>query len=69
MITITLTEAEAARICYALAAEASESNRKAWSEKRKGTLSVASGRLQLIHEAARDEALGIVRRIEAEIGA
>lgn len=67
MITLNLTEAEAARICYALEAEATESNRKAWAEKKNGALSVASGRLQMIHEAARDEALGIVRRIEAEV--
>jgi hypothetical protein len=65
MITIQLTESEAARICYALEAEASESNRRAWDEKKNGALSVASGRLQMINEAARDESLGIVRKIEA----
>lgn len=69
MITLNLTEAEAARVCYALQAEAQESNRLAWKEKQEGALSVASGRLQMIHEAARDEALGIVRQIEATVNA
>ncbi len=69
MITITLTEAEAARIAYLLEAEAIENNRKAWDEKANGALSVASGRLQMIHEAARNEAMGIVRRIEQAIAA
>jgi hypothetical protein len=64
MITLTLTESEAARICYALEAEANEANRRAWDEKKNGALLVASGRLQMIHEAARDEALRVVRRIE-----
>ena len=67
MITLQLTEAEAARICYALQAEAQESNRKAWQEKTLGQFNVASGRLQMIHEAARDEALNVVRKIEAEL--
>lgn len=67
MITLQLTEAEAARICYALEAEASENSRRAYAEKNNGALSVASGRAQMLHEAARDEALTVVRRIEALI--
>lgn len=63
MITLHLTESEAARIAYALEAEAAENNRKAWDEKKNGAFSVASGRAQILHETARDEALGIVRRI------
>lgn len=66
-ITITLTESEAARICYALSVEADRNNRGAWDQKNSGALNVASGRLQAIFEAARDEALAVVRRIEREM--
>lgn len=67
MIMISLSEAEAARICYALAAEAAESSRNALAERNNGALSAASGRLELLHESARDEALAIVRKIEGAL--
>lgn len=67
LITISLTEAELARICYALEAEADAANKKAWYEKKNGDLSVSSGRLQVIHENSRDEALAIVRKFEEVI--
>lgn len=64
MITIQLTEAEAARIFYALSAEACEHHARAQHEIKNGALSAASGRLQIIHEEARAECMAIVRKIE-----
>lgn len=63
MITLTLTEAQAARICYAMEREADEANRLAHAERKDGALSVQSGRTQALYEAARDEALAIVRAV------
>lgn len=65
MITIQLTEAEAARVFYALSAEAQEHHMRARAQITEGALSAASGRLQIIHENARDECLSVVRKIEA----
>lgn len=65
MITLQLTEAEAARIFYALSAEASEHHSRMRNEIKNGALSAASGRLQIIHEEARNECMAIVRKIEA----
>ncbi|AFH19753.1 hypothetical protein F406_gp062 [Agrobacterium phage 7-7-1] len=64
MITIQLTEAEAARIFYALSAEAVEHHSKMRHEIKNGALSAASGRLQIIHETALDECMAVVRKIE-----
>lgn len=64
MITLTLTEAEAARISYAIEAEAQRYHLIARNEIENGALSVSSGRAQLLAEEARNELLGVVRRIE-----
>lgn len=65
MITLTLTEAEAARVYYVMQAEASEYSRKIYAEKREGALSAASGRAQMLLEAGRDECLAIARKVDA----
>lgn len=67
MITIMLTEAEAARICYALEGEAAQYSRQIRDEINNGAFSAWSGGIQRVLENGRDECMGIVRRIQAEM--